>query len=240
MRGAAVLAIIPLGGVRDRDVFIADAGAQLPLANIEVPTVALFVATPLLILGIHACFHLRLLKLRRALRPGSRDVGPGRALDEAIHPSLIADAAILLRAAAREAFLPDYAGLTRATLAWATLGGADLFLANLTGPDLRNMRSTGATFFVATLNGADLRAARLTGSDLGGASLKGADPSLATLTGANLTAASLAGADLREAILTDARLHEAILTGADLRDATLTGVDMVRTLIGNAALAEIR
>jgi hypothetical protein len=112
--GVLLLAIIALGGVRDRDFFVADAGAQLPLVNIVAPTVAFFVVTPLLILSIHAYFHLYLIKLWRALRPqeGTGDV----ALHPSLYPWLIADAAILVRLDA-----------PRRTLGWMVQGVTVVF-----------------------------------------------------------------------------------------------------------------
>ena len=112
--GVLLFAIIALGGVRDRDFFIADAGTQLPLVNIQVPTVAFFIATPLLILSIHAYFHLYLIKLWRALRP--RGDADDARLDETAYPWLIADAALLVR---RDA--------PRRTLGWMTQAVSLLF-----------------------------------------------------------------------------------------------------------------
>ena len=98
--------------------------------------------------------------------------------------------------------------------------------ATLTGAYLKDADLTGADLTGAYLKDADLRDADLTGAYLTGACLKDADLTSADLRDADLTGADLTGAYLRGADLRGADLRGACLRGADLRGADLRGADL--------------
>jgi uncharacterized protein YjbI with pentapeptide repeats len=123
-----------------------------------------------------------------------------------------------------EVTLPE--GYERATLSGAilrdaNLSGADLRGANLSGARLRDANLNAALLGGANLSGADLRGTNLSGALLGGTNLSGARLGGTNLSGARLGGTNLSGADLRDANLSGARLGGANLSGADLRGARM-------------------
>jgi uncharacterized protein YjbI with pentapeptide repeats len=136
------------------------------------------------------------------------------------------------------------AHLERALLSGSNLEGADLFKAHLDAADLEGANLRGAGLLLADLNdtvlwGANLEGARLYGANLEGAALKGANLKDAGLTGANLKdsglhGAVLAGADLTGANLEGAGLEGANLEGANLQGANLRGAVLLNTLYDDA------
>jgi uncharacterized protein YjbI with pentapeptide repeats len=131
------------------------------------------------------------------------------------------------------------AHLERALLSGSSLDGADLFKAHLNAADLEGASLRGAGLLLANLNdtvlwGANLEGARLYGANLEGAALKGANLKEAGLTGANLKDAGLHGAVLRGADLTGANLEGAGLEGANLEGANLQGANLRGAVLLNA------
>jgi uncharacterized protein YjbI with pentapeptide repeats/energy-coupling factor transporter ATP-binding protein EcfA2 len=190
-------------------------------------------------------------------------------LDRAKHPGQPM-AASLLHAATRSwrpdpSRLPLLAGayLSRAqwpllTLAEATLNGADLSEADLTGACLDRAHSLRADFSRARLQGASLvklnaTDAEMIGADLtrvraaearfSRAGLKEANLAQASLRGASfvrarLTGACLVGADLTRAVLSKAGIRDADFTGADLEGANLAGLRLRRACFTGARFAQ--
>jgi len=113
------------------------------------------------------------------------------------------------------------ANLAEAALGSANLGGATLSLANLTKAAGNNVNLGGAV-----LSGALLREATFAGADLSAADLSGADLARAYLADAALAAANLRSADLRGANLRGAKLNDANLSLADLSGVNLTAADL--------------
>ena len=99
-------------------------------------------------------------------------------------------------------------GETPFDFSYATMEGAVLTNADLSGAVLRDTRLTGAT---------------LCGSNLAGADLSRAIMNDARLEGANLSKARLIEAQLQNAVLDRADLSDADLRGADLRGARFAG-----------------
>jgi uncharacterized protein YjbI with pentapeptide repeats len=131
------------------------------------------------------------------------------------------------------------AHLERALLSGASLDGADLFKAHLNAADLEGASLRGAGLLLANLNdtvlwGANLEGARLYGANLEGAALKGANLKDAGLTGVNLKDAGLHGAVMRGADLTGANLEGAGLEGANLEGANLQGANLRGAVLLNA------
>jgi uncharacterized protein YjbI with pentapeptide repeats len=131
------------------------------------------------------------------------------------------------------------AHLERALLSGSSLDGADLFKAHLNAADLEGASLRGAGLLLANLNdtvlwGANLEGARLYGANLEGAALKGANLKDAGLTGANLKDAGLHGATLTRADLTGANLEGAGLEGANLEGANLQGANLRGAVLLNA------
>jgi uncharacterized protein YjbI with pentapeptide repeats len=131
------------------------------------------------------------------------------------------------------------AHLERALLSGSSLDGADLFKAHLNAADLEGASLRGAGLLLANLNdtvlwGANLEGARLYGANLEGAALKGANLKDAGLTGANLKDAGLHGAVMRGADLTGANLEGAGLEGANLEGANLQGANLRGAVLLNA------
>ncbi|HKO29197.1 MAG TPA: pentapeptide repeat-containing protein, partial [Solirubrobacteraceae bacterium] len=131
------------------------------------------------------------------------------------------------------------AHLERALLSGSSLDGADLFKAHLNAADLEGTSLRGAGLLLADLNdtvlwGANLEGARLYGANLEGAALKGANLKNAGLTGANLKDAGLHGAVMRGADLTGANLEGAGLEGANLEGANLQGANLRGAVLLNA------
>jgi uncharacterized protein YjbI with pentapeptide repeats len=123
------------------------------------------------------------------------------------------------------------AHLERALLSGSNLEGADMFKAHLNAADLEGASLRGAGLLLANLNdtvlwGANLEGARLYGANLEGAALKGANLKDAGLTGASLKDAGLHGAILAGADLTGANLEGAGLEGANLEGANLQGANL--------------
>ncbi|NVK33723.1 MAG: pentapeptide repeat-containing protein, partial [Rhodobacteraceae bacterium] len=92
---------IAVAGVQDRDYFTYGAGLTLPVINFQVPVTSFFAVTPVLILGLYTYLHLYLLKLWRALGDLPGQLPNGVALDDAVFPWMVADAAILLKPGAQ-------------------------------------------------------------------------------------------------------------------------------------------
>jgi uncharacterized protein YjbI with pentapeptide repeats len=131
------------------------------------------------------------------------------------------------------------AHLERALLSGSSLDGADLFKAHLTAADLEGASLRGAGLLLANLNdtvlwGANMEGARLYGANLEAAALKGANLKDAGLTGANLKDAGLHGAALTGADLTGANLEGAGLEGANLEGANLQGANLRGAVLLNA------
>jgi uncharacterized protein YjbI with pentapeptide repeats len=131
------------------------------------------------------------------------------------------------------------AHLERALLSGSSLDGADLFKAHLNAADLEGASLRGAGLLLANLNdtvlwGANLEGARLYGANLEGAALKGANLKDAGLTGANLKDTGLHGAVLTGADLTGANLEGAGLEGANLEGANLQGANLRGAVLLNA------
>jgi len=103
----------------------------------------------------------------------------------------------------------------------ASLAYASLYGANLSRADLRDANLTGANLRDADMAYANLRDADLTGASLADADLFGVDLYGANLTGADLTGASLAYANLYGANLTGADLAGAKLAYANLGEWTV-------------------
>jgi uncharacterized protein YjbI with pentapeptide repeats len=126
------------------------------------------------------------------------------------------------------------------------IGGANLYLAKLSGSDMSDIDCSSASFHKANLfkailtnawcfdadfseanlteanmSGADLSCAKLIGTNLTRANLEGADLSYAFLNGANLTGANLKGVDLSYAVLEGADLTNADLTGAIFKETVM-------------------
>jgi uncharacterized protein YjbI with pentapeptide repeats len=122
--------------------------------------------------------------------------------------------------------LPTQAGVCRADLTGAHLGGAQLVGADLSGVRLGEVTLTGAYLFGrANLSGAWLYGADLSGAVLLGADLSGAQLSEADLTDAKLGAANLSGAQLGKTTFSGAQLYVANLNGA-----YLGGTDISRAI----------
>jgi uncharacterized protein YjbI with pentapeptide repeats len=147
------------------------------------------------------------------------------------------------------------ANLYRADLSGANLREVDLVQVNLVDAKLNAADLRESILIEADLRGADLSAADLSGAclvkadlsggwergeDLPGADLRGANLSRANLTGADLTRANLSWADLSGASLFEANLSRANLTGADLFQANLEGAAMVGTILSGANLTGCR
>jgi uncharacterized protein YjbI with pentapeptide repeats/membrane protein implicated in regulation of membrane protease activity len=135
------------------------------------------------------------------------------------------------------------AHLERALLSGSSLEGADLFKAHLTAADLEGASLRGAGLLLASLDdtvlwGANMEGARLYGANLEGAALKGANLKDAGLTGANLKDAGLHGAVMTGADLTGANLEGAGLEGANLEGANLQGANLRGAVLLNALYDE--
>ncbi|MBV9606404.1 MAG: pentapeptide repeat-containing protein [Solirubrobacterales bacterium] len=135
------------------------------------------------------------------------------------------------------------AHLERAMLSGTNLEGADLFKAHLNTADLEGASLRGAGLLLANLNdtvlwGANLEGARLYGANLEGAALKGANLKDGGLTGANLKDAGLHGAVLSGADLTGANLEGTGLEGANLEGANLQGANLRGAVLLNAIYDE--
>lgn len=134
------------------------------------------------------------------------------------------------------------ANFARATLNGALLAGADLtgasfeegklIKANLSYSLLAGSRFSSANLRMANLTGgveaqgADFLLATLEGADLTGAELQFADFSSATMPAVALGHAKMEGAVLRDADMSGAALHHSKLQGATLSGANLEGADL--------------
>lgn len=147
----------------------------------------------------------------------------------------------------------SYADLPNLKLAFAYLGGANLYGADLSGADLSdvsliNANLQEAQLLRANLNRADLREANLEKAVLYEASLIAADLEKARLHDANLNGADLSGANLFLANLgcaqlVGANLSQTFFMGAglhmtNLRRSNLTNANLVKTAIWGANLEE--
>ena len=123
MLGVLVFGAIAVAGVKDRDFFTYGVETALPLVGVTVPTLAFFVAAPILILAIYIYLHLYLLKLWRGLGTlpahvhvdGSIESVP---LDDAVYPWLLSDAAIHWKPGARRRTLGWLTWLVSLALGW--------------------------------------------------------------------------------------------------------------------------
>jgi uncharacterized protein YjbI with pentapeptide repeats len=129
----------------------------------------------------------------------------------------------------------DWSGvnLVRASLARASLSGANLHFT-----DLSNANAAGVN-----LSGAGLRFAKLTDAALTGAMLSGAyapfvDAQNARLEGADLSRGNFSGGDFRGARLEQADLRGASFAFADLRGAVLDGADLTGSYFPGAIFDE--
>lgn len=118
-------------------------------------------------------------------------------------------------------------------LAGLDLSGLDLrklvfAKANLTATNLTHARLDGAD-----LSGARMERAKVNGASLVDATVQGADALQADFSGADLFRANFAGANLRKAKLVGARLDD-----ADLTKATLVQADLSRASFESAEMAE--
>jgi hypothetical protein len=95
----------------------------------------------------------------------------------------------------------------------ANLIGAFLFMANLSGSDLRAVHLDKANLIEANLSGSDLRAAHLDKANLSDANLSGSD-----LRAAHLDKTNLSGANLSRADLNSAHLRETAFGNTNLKD----------------------
>ena len=116
----------------------------------------------------------------------------------------------------------------------ATLRGADLALANLTGADLG-----GAELGSAKLSGANLSTADLGGACLSRAHLNGAHLIAADLSSADLNSANFMGAELYMSNLSEADASFANLLGSGLRGANLTGTNLKGARAGATDFADV-
>ncbi len=131
----------------------------------------------------------------------------------------------------------SYADLFEASLAGASLGGIQLYQANLKGADLRRVNLNGARLVLTDFRGADLQGAKLSG-----ATLQDADLRDASLLGVKLSGTNLRGSKLSQATQLDAKAHliwelqnvqshpqdlaEVDLAKADLRGLDLRGINL--------------
>jgi uncharacterized protein YjbI with pentapeptide repeats len=133
--------------------------------------------------------------------------------------------------------------LRRASLWGANLSEADLSGAHLEKADLPNADLSGADLSGAHLEKADLTRAHLSGANLSDADLGSADLLKTDLRGANLSGAflwrtSLIETYLSRADLSGAGLWEADLNGAHLSSANLTNADLSGAYLGGAGLSD--
>ena len=204
--------------------------------------------------------HVRLLKQGVEAIHDWRENNPGVRLDLALADLRGVDlgGADLNNADLRLADLRGanlkLAGLLKAVLQEANLGGADLCMAdlrhvnlnaaklqeaNLTSTDLSNASLVEANLRCANLLGAclleaDLTRAALMETNCAVASLVGANLTTADLSRANAVGADFAGANLARADLGWADLSKAQLTGADLTKAVLLGTNLTRATLTDA------
>lgn len=101
----ALLALLAFVGVimmahTDTAFFAAGVATDLPLIGLPVPTLAFFIAAPLLMTALHLHLHLYLVGLWDAIANAPATVGKAPLFDR-IHPVMVAQAAVLYRARAR-------------------------------------------------------------------------------------------------------------------------------------------
>lgn len=133
------------------------------------------------------------------------------------------------------------ADLSGASLVGATAPAAQFSTALLTESDLREAdlryqylyeaSLEGAALVHANLSGTNLSEAHLKGGNLSGANLSHTNLSEADLQGANLSGADLSHANLRKANLSHADLSGANLSQTNLREADLTDVQIKQALL---------
>ena len=124
--------------------------------------------------------------------------------------------------------LEPFVSTPGASLAFAVLDEADLYVADLRNVNLTRSSLDGANLGFALLIDALLVETRLVGADLSNAALPGADLTnsivgQANLSNANLIGANLSGANPTQSDLMSANLTDADLTGTGLRSAFLVG-----------------
>ncbi len=132
-----------------------------------------------------------------------------------------------------------FARFEGASLFQADLRGTDLFYAQLTDADLREVQGEGAHLTLARMGGARLQGAHLRGAHMAQCWLPEADLSGALLDGANLTSAQMERVDLHEASLVGAQLTWAKLPEADLRAANAAGADLRSAHLEKAQLDSV-
>lgn len=133
------------------------------------------------------------------------------------------------------------ADLSTARLAWARLFATDLRGANLSNAQLDRIEGRLGLFNGATLSGASMDSAFLSGAlmqDIRSAHiwLRGAMMVETDLSNAELVAANLNSANLSRANLSGANLQNATLVGAKLEGANLLGADLTGADFSNANL----
>jgi uncharacterized protein YjbI with pentapeptide repeats len=133
----------------------------------------------------------------------------------------------------------SYADLLEASLAGTSLGGIQLYQANLKGADLRRVNFNGARLVLTDFRGADLQGAKLSGATLQDADLRDTN-----LLGVKLSGTNLRGSKLSQATQLDAKAHliwelqnvqtqpqdlaEVDLAKADLRGLDLRGINLAQ------------
>ena len=118
--GLLTFVMVTLLGVEDIDFFGYDRQTQLPLVGVSVPTDLFFYTAPVLTAAVYAYFHFYLMKLWDALGRAPARIG-NDALGDRIHPWLVSDAALLLRAkegAAPNRALRYISAITSSALTW--------------------------------------------------------------------------------------------------------------------------
>lgn len=146
------------------------------------------------------------------------------------------DHAMLPGAELTDAELDGRASLRGARLANAKLTGANFARADLSGATLYSVVGTDVDFSEANLGGAYLTGAELRNSDFSRASMVGARLNSADMSGANFSETELPAADLSSAKLAGARLDGADLTAALARNVDLIGARLERARLQGANL----
>ncbi len=121
--GALAFAGVTLLGIEDKDFFSYDASTQLPLIGVSVPVTSFFGAGAFLIALIYGYLHVFLEKLWTELGEAKPRI-EGKPLASMIHPWLVSDSALLVRALLRTE--TQQRSIDRTALSF--LGGAASFL----------------------------------------------------------------------------------------------------------------
>lgn len=94
--GFLAFAVVSLLGVHDSDFFVLTRETTLPLANVTVPTAAVFIMVPVLAATMFIYLHIHLLKLLSAIAAAPPNIA-GRPLSEHVHPWIVNDVALSFR-----------------------------------------------------------------------------------------------------------------------------------------------